>query len=816
MLSQPHQRLTCFALLVVLGVASLAMVGGRVLWSQDTDPAPPAVAAPAEEPAAEPADDASTNGEPAVNERADSPPDRVVIQEPAAKKSAFEQVDGGFATVVGWMETVLFYRLGSYSEQYVQYDDVVQYVRPRGSHGPFNPVGAAFQGKESLTNEEVEALVARGKIVMGQQGATRLGVLNGKTVESITISIDRNSKYIGRRDKQGELHFHKQLPMREMLSEKPEEILSRDQVRTLAAQGKLKLNDQQVDSAILQALHRKSEALTAQELSEELETALTVVQVRLLDLETRKFLKEAGGWFDLTESGESRAERLGDQIATPFLLKKSTGGAPIVVLWLALGSVLFTLYMRGVNFWAFSHAVSVVMGKYDDPNEPGEVTHFQALSSALSATVGLGNIAGVTIAMVIGGPGAFFWMLVCGLFGMTSKFVECTLGQKFRTVKEDGTILGGPMQYLQEGLKGLGFGTLGTVLSLVFAVMCILASFGGGNMFQSNQATSSVVAMLQQADQSQVSELNDKIKAAAAAEEFNQLAVLQSQRTTLLEKMEQFSVWFSAVFGLVFAVCVAAVILGGIKRIAAAASKVVPTMCLLYILACLFIILKHIGQVPPMIGLIFTEAFTGNAIGGGIIGVIVVGVQRAAFSNEAGVGSAAIAHSAAKTDEPVREGTVALLGPFIDTIVVCSMTALVILITNAWQNSEWVVEQGLEGAALTSKAFESEISWFPYVLTVAVVLFAYSTVISWSYYGERCWERLFGAKSTIVYKIIYVVAVFIGAIVNLGAVLVFSDMMILSMAFPNILGALMLAPQVRRDLLDYWERYQAGKFKTFK
>ncbi|MFT5527304.1 MAG: AGCS family alanine or glycine:cation symporter, partial [Pirellulaceae bacterium] len=502
------------------------------------------------------------------------------------------------------------------------------------------------------------------------------------------------------------------------------------------------------------------------------------------------------------------------------ILSEKVGGAPIVVLWLGIGSVFFTLYMMGVNFWAFTHAIEIVRGKYDNPNEPGEVSHFQALSSALSATVGLGNIAGVTIAMTAGGPGAFFWMLMCGFFGMTSKFVECTLGQRYRRVKEDGTILGGPMQYLSEGLKELGLGPLGMVLSIVFAVMCILASFGGGNMFQANQSGSTMLAMLQSADIDQMGVLNTDIKATAASTEkgdaasFTKLEDLQKQKTELQGKMDAFKTMFLPVFGVFLATMVAVVIIGGIKRIGAAAEKVVPTMCLMYIAACMFIILSFVSEVPALFGSIFTEAFSPKAFGGGMIGVLVIGVQRAAFSNEAGVGSASIAHSAARTDEPVREGIVALLGPFIDTIVVCSMTAMVILITGAW-NNEAYAEQGLQGAALTSAAFGAVIPWFPYVLAVAVVLFAYSTIISWSYYGERCWERLFGPNSTVVYKAIYVSCVFIGTVINLGAVLDFSDMMILSMAFPNVLGCFLLAPKVKADLADYWRRYQNGEFKTF-
>ncbi|UUO08939.1 alanine:cation symporter family protein [Blastopirellula sp. J2-11] len=506
----------------------------------------------------------------------------------------------------------------------------------------------------------------------------------------------------------------------------------------------------------------------------------------------------------------------GKNAQDPYILVEPVGKAPLVVVWLAGGALFFTIFFGFVNFWGFRHAISVVSGTYDDPDEPGEVTHFQALASALSATVGLGNIAGVTIAMTTGGPGAFFWMMVCGFMGMASKFAECTLGQMYREVKPDGTILGGPMQYLLRGFEEIGLKPVGVVFSIVFAVLCIMASFGGGNMFQSNQSANAAVQLIQGAKQDQISDLGLQIKAAEAAEDWETLGELQQQKTVLQTEVTQFAQTFKMIFGVVFAILVALVIIGGIKRIAAVSSKIVPVMCISYVLMCIYVILVHITEVPALFQSIFAEAFTPKAALGGIIGVAIIGIQRAAFSNEAGVGSAAIAHSAAKTDQPVREGLVALLGPFIDTIVVCSMTAMVILITNAWNNKEWIVDQGLEGAALTSQAFEKEVGWFSYVLSIAILLFAYSTIISWSYYGERCWERLFGADSTMVYKIIYVGFVFIGAVANLGAVVDFSDMMLLSMAFPNIVGVVLLAPKVKRALHEYWQKYKGGEFKKYK
>jgi AGCS family alanine or glycine:cation symporter len=493
-----------------------------------------------------------------------------------------------------------------------------------------------------------------------------------------------------------------------------------------------------------------------------------------------------------------------------------TRGMPFVVLWLACGAVFFTIFMKGFNIWGVRHAIQVVRGKYDNPDEAGEVTHMQALSSALSATVGLGNIAGVTIAMSMGGPGAFFWMLACGFFGMTSKFVECTLGQKYRKIKPDGSVIGGPMAYLPEGLRQIGLGPLGVVLGFLFTVMCIMGSFGGGNMFQSNQAGSQLLTIYHAAESDRLAELNEQIETANAAQETETVTKLHSEKQTLTANIESSAKTFKSIYGLVMAILVGGVIIGGIKSIGSVAEKIVPTMCAIYVLACLFVIISHITELPALIGLIFTEAFNPSAFGGGMVGVLIIGVQRAAFSNEAGVGSAAIVHSAAKTSEPIREGTVALLEPFIDTIVVCSMTALVILITGAWNNAAWL-DEGLAGTALTSKAFASEISWFPYVLTVAVVLFAYSTMISWSYYGERCWETLFGSSkfSVYTYKLLFVVAVFVGATAQLGTVLDFSDMMILCMAFPNILGLVLLSPGVRRDLMDYWKRFKNDEFTEY-
>jgi AGCS family alanine or glycine:cation symporter len=439
---------------------------------------------------------------------------------------------------------------------------------------------------------------------------------------------------------------------------------------------------------------------------------------------------------------------------------------PLVVAWLVFGAVFFTLRMQFVNLRAFGHAIAVTSGKYDDPDEEGDISHFEALSSALSATVGLGNIAGVALAVAAGGPGAIPWMIVAGFLGMSSKFTECTLGQMYRTTDSKGDVSGGPMHYLYKGLAELGLAPLGRVLAVVFALMCIGGSLGGGNMFQSNQAFVAVSG--------QVAFFADK----------------------------------SWLFGFIMAALVGAVILGGIKRIGSIAGVIVPVMCGVYVLAALYILVVNASAVPDALATMFRSAFTLEAGIGGLIGALIQGFRRAAFSNEAGVGSASIAHSAATTSEPVREGIVALLEPFIDTIVVCTMTGLVVVITGAYQSG---VGDGVE---MTAEAFGSVLPWFPSVLSVAVVLFAFSTMISWSYYGERCAVHLFGEWASLPYKILFCSATVFGAVFKLGNVLDFSDLMVLGMAFPNILGLLLLSGKVKARLDDYWGRLKSGDMKT--
>ena len=449
---------------------------------------------------------------------------------------------------------------------------------------------------------------------------------------------------------------------------------------------------------------------------------------------------------------------------------------PFLIVVLILGAIFFTLWYRWINVRGFKHSIEIIQGKYDNPEDTGEISHFRALTSALSATVGLGNIAGVAIAIQLGGPGAVFWMLVAAVFGMTAKFSSCTLSQMYRQTNPDGSISGGPMYYIDIGLKqmGSGWAGLGKVLAIIYALMVMGGAIGAGNMFQVNQT----------------------------AEAF---------RSTF--GLSEGANW---VIGIVIAILVGIVIVGGIKRIGAATSKIVPAMCGLYVCVSILIIVMNITRVPEAIGLIFRLAFTGNAFYGGFVGVLVWGIRRSSFSNEAGLGSAAIAHAAAKTEEPVREGLVAMIGPFIDTIIVCLMTAMVVIITGTWNDPS--LSQS-DGVTLTTIAFKSAIGWFPLILTVSIGLFAYSTMISWAYYGERGWIYLLdhfggvGLKTVIVFRVIFVLFILVGAVYPLRAVLDFSDAMVLGMAFPNIVGSIILAPKVLGKVRDYWSRYQSGEME---
>jgi|MDSW01.2.fsa_nt_gb AGCS family alanine or glycine:cation symporter len=574
------------------------------------------------------------------------------------------------------------------------------------------------------------------------------------------------------------------------------------------------------------------------------------------------------------------------------------GGFPLIVLVLLFGSLTFTLYFKFINIKGFRHSIDIIKGKYDNPRDTGQISHFQALTSALSATIGLGNIAGVAVAVSLGGPGAVFWMIIIAFFSMTAKFVSATLGQLYRKINTDGSISGGPMYYLNYGLKERGFGTLGKVLAAIYAIFIIGGAFGGGNMFQANQSY----------------------------ELFGKLIGIPNY-----------------LYGIILAFLVGIVIIGGIKRIGETTEKIVPLMVVLYMGASLFIILTNIDKLGTVISSIYNQAFSPHAAYGAFIGVLVTGIKRAVFSNEGGVGSASIAHSAAKTDEPVREGIVAMIGPFIDTILVCFMTASVILITAdknpldvsnvkiyiseniknngrlierlenderneiSWQDDwkiykideysnefdenagkfkkdtiskitavkvtqllkkekysldefnqkfdkneqsklkeaygyhteNWLNHKGgsihlnyllkteynmddkkftdnVQGAELTSAAFGTTISWFPYVLSIVVFLFSFSTMISWYYYGDKGWKYLFGGSSIKIYQAMYLGAILLGSVASLGNVIGFSDMMILSCAFPNIIGCMFLLPVLKEKLNEYWSKYTNGEFKVYK
>ncbi len=499
-----------------------------------------------------------------------------------------------------------------------------------------------------------------------------------------------------------------------------------------------------------------------------------------------------------------------------------TTNLPFIVVWLLVGAIFFTLTMGFINIRGFWHAIRLTRGDYDDPHDVGEVTHFQALASALSGTVGLGNIAGVAIAIAQGGPGATFWMILVGLLGMTSKFTECTLGQMYRTVDKTGKVSGGPMRYLKSGLAELGLKPVGSVLALMFALLCLGGSLGGGNTFQISQSL-------------------DAIR--------NDVAIIDQ---------------YPWIYGLLMVTLIGLVIVGGIKSIGQVAGRIVPFMCLGYVICAIYILSTNYTAIPAAFGRIFGEAFSANAMYGGFLGCLVIGIKRAVFSNEAGAGSASIAHSAAKTDIPVREGFVALLEPFIDTVVVCTMTALVIIVTGVVDQpydsvpigyakqelmalgSKTAMEledmseaeirlsaAGLgqldsngdgvlttkdyidrdRGAFFTKQAFvKGGHEWFKWFLYLAVFLFAFSTCITWYYYGDRCFTTLFGERSSGVFKVIFLTFTFLGSIVATTNIKDFSDMLILGMAFPNMLGMYFLCWKVRRQLNEYWADVKAGKY----
>ena len=469
---------------------------------------------------------------------------------------------------------------------------------------------------------------------------------------------------------------------------------------------------------------------------------------------------QAGG---LDETINEWFSTVSDPVVATIFYSVPVFGAdlPLIVVWLVVAADFFTVYLGFLNIRGFGHAIALVRGRYSDPKDAGEVSHFQALATAVSGTVGLGNIAGVAVAITLGGPGATFWMILAGFLGMSTKLVECTLGVKYRKENPDGSVSGGPMYYLSRGLAERGLGGLGRVLAVVFAICCIGGSLGGGNMFQANQATAQIIAVTGGDD----------------------------------GPLAGRGLWI----GVAFALLVGVVILGGIRSIARVTDKLVPFMAALYLGAALVVIAFNLDAVPGAFEAIVVGAFTPQGVAGGFVGVLIQGFRRAAFSNEAGVGSASIAHSAVRTKEPSTEGHVALLEPFIDTVVICTMTALVIVITGTYTSGE------AEGVALTSAAFETVIPWFPVVLAVAIVLFAYSTMLAWSYYGMKATRYLFRDSPTAenVFKVVFCCFTVVGAAASLGPVIDFSDAMIFAMSLPNIIGLYLLAGVVKRELTQY-------------
>ena len=463
-------------------------------------------------------------------------------------------------------------------------------------------------------------------------------------------------------------------------------------------------------------------------------------------------------------------EPISDFISNIIFYSIQYGEAQIklIVVWLFLAALFFSFYLKFVNIWGFKHSIELISGKFKNRfnKAKGEVSHFQALTAALSGTVGLGNIAGVAVAVSLGGPGATLWMIFAGFLAMAAKFVECSLGLKYRTFNSDGTVSGGPMYYLSSGLGNIGYKKLGKFLAAFFAISAVFGSFGGGNMFQANQS-------------------------------FKQLITATGGETSIFYG-------YGWLFGLFLAVIVGIVIIGGIKGIARVTEKVVPLMGGIYSLAALVIIFVNYDMLPSAIESIFATAFTPEAGMGGVLGVLIVGFQRATFSNEAGIGSAPIAYSAVKSNDHMSVGFVSLFEPFFDTVIICTMTALVIIISGAYDPSSTI-----SGVELTSEAFKKDISWFPYILSLAVILFAFSTIITWSYYGMKAWTYLVGNNvfAENFYKVIFCIFIVIGAASELDSVIHFSDAMIFAMAFPNVIGMYFLASELKNDLNKYKKNF---------
>jgi len=448
---------------------------------------------------------------------------------------------------------------------------------------------------------------------------------------------------------------------------------------------------------------------------------------------------------------------------------------PFLVAWLAVAAVYFTIVMGFPNLRFLKHGFEVMMGKWQTPEDKGVITPFQSLTTALSATVGLGNIAGVAVAIMVGGAGATFWMIVAGFFNMALKFTEVTLSLQYRTFLPDGSVLGGGMRYLSEGLKEKGLPRFGRILALTFALFMLGGALGGGNAFQVSQSLGAVK---------------------------NQIPLLAEQP------------W---IFGVTLALITGLVIIGGIKSIANVTEKIVPLMVLIYVTTSLYILAVNYTVIPDAVALIIKEAFSPTAVAGGMIGVMVQGFKRASFSSEAGIGSAPIAHAPAKVKYPVRQGMVALYEPFIDTVIICTMTALVVVITgvyNGGTESLDAIIDARQGAALTSAAYGTIVSWFPIILTLSVTLFAFSTMISWSYYGDRAWVYLFGPRSSIIFKLIFLAVIILASLVEkLGPLVDLTDLLFLSMALPNIIGLYILQGNVKKALKEYVQKLKSGELE---
>jgi AGCS family alanine or glycine:cation symporter len=476
----------------------------------------------------------------------------------------------------------------------------------------------------------------------------------------------------------------------------------------------------------------------------------------------------------IDETIDKAVEPIANALAAFIFFSVEVGGVkiPLIICWLIFGAAFFTVYLGFINLRGFRHAINIVRGKYADPEHMGEITHFQALTAAVSGTVGIGNIAMVAVMVSLGGPGAIFWLIVAGLLGMTTKFVECTLGVKYRQINPDGSVSGGPMYYLRAGLEKRGMAGFGKFLGLFYAVSIVIGCLGIGNMLQSNQA-------------------------------YVQLVQVTGGEAGFLQGKG----W---IIGLAMAAMVALIIIGGIRSIARVTSKLVPFMVVLYVLGAFVVLGMNFDRIPGAIGAILTNAFSMKGIGGGMVAIMILGFQRAAFSNEAGLGSAAIAHSAVQTDTPLTEGFVALLEPFIDTVLVCTLTGLVLITTFP---TDVLMNGELEGIALTSAAFADKMPWAPVPLSIIAVLFAFSTMLAWAYYGTKGWTYVFGEskRKELVFHLIFCVFIVIGASVKLNSILDFADALIFVMAIPNIVGLYIMAPEVKNDLKEYWARVGAAK-----